>query len=494
MTAPAVSRENSPRKDSPEASGTPPYRQVGSYALARGLPGIINFFSLILYTHLLGPESFGEYALAISTVSLISTVGFYWLDLGLVRFYTAETTRHSILPTVLRAFFSASVVSTGLSISAALYFGIAPPLLSAGIALLLAQSWHNLQLQLSRIQLRPGSFAKLSIARAIIAPCAASILISLGLGAKGLLLGLAIGALLPTISAIKSTWLPASKGRASRELTKSLLKYGSPLTLIFALRFIITSSDRFMLAHYLGASATGTYSAATELAGNTLGFITNIIQLAAFPLIIKAFEQGGPEHAGGVYKWNMSLLLTVTLPAAAGLALLGPQIATVFFPSDFASEAAILLPWIAAGALVAMIKTVGFDAAFHLTKRTDHQLVVVLLAALLNVLLNWFFIPRNGALGAAQATLITHLLALVTSLLVGRRLIRLPFPFRDSLRAAAATAAMVIALLPTLAWQGAALLGIQVAIGLAVYFAAGAALGLPLFRTLLSRKPILLSN
>lgn len=457
-------------------------RQTAAYALARGIPGVLNFLSLALFTRLLGPKSFGEYALALSAVNLFSTVGFYWLNQGLVRFYAEEAKRHLLLSTIFRAFVCSSAVAILAGTAFAIHSNIKVSLLLAGSLLLIAQAWHNLQLQLCRSQMAPRRYARLSLAKAVIAPVAAWILITFDFGATGVLLALAAAYLLPALVGARATWAEALVERPSKEVTRELLAYGGPLMAMFALRFIVNSSDRFMIAHFMGTHAAGVYSAAAELAGNSLGFLTSVIQLASFPIIIRAFENGGPKAAAPHYMNNLTLLTAITLPAAVGLSLLAPQISNTFFPPTFAKEASALLPWIALGTLVAMLKAVGFDVTFHLTKRTTLQLIVVLVAAAMNVVLNFFLIPKWGILGAAKATVATHSFALITSLVLGRHLLRLPFPLANILRISGATAIMAILLAPTLHWEEPSALPIQILIGIFAFCASGYILNIPVVR------------
>lgn len=51
-------------------------RHSALYTLARGLPGLINFAALAVYTRLLGPEEYGRYALVIAAVGLANAVLF----------------------------------------------------------------------------------------------------------------------------------------------------------------------------------------------------------------------------------------------------------------------------------------------------------------------------------------------------------------------------------------------------------------------------------
>src|SRR4051794_10850449 len=59
------------------------------YLVARGLPGIIAFLAIPLFTRLLEPADYGRYALVIATASLINALVFQWLRLSLVRYLPA---------------------------------------------------------------------------------------------------------------------------------------------------------------------------------------------------------------------------------------------------------------------------------------------------------------------------------------------------------------------------------------------------------------------
>src|SRR5690348_6455620 len=60
------------------------------YLLARGLPGLIAFLSIPLFSRLLDPTEYGRYALVIATVNLLNALLFQWLRLSLVRYLPAH--------------------------------------------------------------------------------------------------------------------------------------------------------------------------------------------------------------------------------------------------------------------------------------------------------------------------------------------------------------------------------------------------------------------
>src|SRR5258706_1925413 len=59
------------------------------YLVARGLPGIIAFLAIPLFSRLLEPADYGRYALVLASVGLLNALLFQWLRLSLVRYLPA---------------------------------------------------------------------------------------------------------------------------------------------------------------------------------------------------------------------------------------------------------------------------------------------------------------------------------------------------------------------------------------------------------------------
>ena len=47
-------------------------RHSALYLLARGVPGLVNFFAIAIYTRMLSPEEYGRYALVVAGVGLFN--------------------------------------------------------------------------------------------------------------------------------------------------------------------------------------------------------------------------------------------------------------------------------------------------------------------------------------------------------------------------------------------------------------------------------------
>lgn len=447
-------------------------KHSATYLFSRGIPGVINFFALALYTRLLFPEEYGHYALVIAGVGLANAVLFQWLSLGLLRFMPAHKERQEAFLSTLFVGFWGLVGVTGLLGGAALLLVANPVmrgLVALGVGLLWVQAWFELNLTLMRSQLSPKRYGLLAVAKAALSLALGGLLAYLGFGAVGLLGGVALGTLLPASWATVHEWRGVRFNLLDKRILHTLLVYGLPLAAIFALSFVVSSSDRFLLGWLKGSGATGLYAVGYDLAQRSLGMLMMVVNLAAYPLAIQALEQKGKGAARYQLSHNAIALFAIGLPAMVGLALLTPNIADVVLGKAFRGVAAALIPWIAFGAFLSSMRAYYLDLAFQLSRHTVGQIWVALGAAVVNLGLNLWWIPRLGLMGAAYATVVAYAVALCISFFLGKRLFPLPFPARELFKVVLAVAGMGGVLWPLRDFRGIGALVAQIACGVVVY-------------------------
>ncbi len=423
-----------------------------TYALARGIPGLVNFLAIAVYTRLLAPDSYGEYSLVLASVALADALLIQWLRLGLLRFLPQESADGLLLHTIRNIWLALAAALTVLVLLALPLTAVPAGLLISGLLLLLAQGWFEINLELVRSNLRPGRYGRLALLRSLLSLGLGSLL-AWQFGAAGLLLGLSAGTAAGYLLLREGgEWRSRSPGlRIDPLVLRRLLNYGLPLTVTLALSFIVNSSDRFLIGLFMGTDATGLYSAGYDLAQFSITMLLTVVNLAAYPLTVRALEQEGEAAARGRLHDTLQLLLIVGLPAATGLILLAGPIARVVVAAEFSATAALVIPWITVAALLAGVKAYFIDVGFQLQGDTRLQAWVMLVAAALNVVLNIVLIPRLGLMGAVWSTVAVYVAALLLSLWLVRSSFRLPRLQPALLKPVAASAAMagLLVLWPT---------------------------------------------
>ena len=465
-------------------------RHSAQYLLASGLPGLVNFLAIALYSRLLSPDEYGRYALVIAGIGLINVVFFQWLRLALSRFLPAHLENPKLLLSTILAGFSAMVLLTG---GIGLLLSYLWPdqtwkwLMLLAVPLLWTQAFFEISLSLNAVKLLPQRYGLINGVKAISALAIGAVLIVWGLGPYGPLIGLLLGMLLSIALWGRTEWNGLSH-RISKPLLGEILRYGLPLTATFALSFVMSSSDRFLLAWLLGEGQAGIYSASYDLGQQTLTMLMTIVNLAAYPLAVRALEQKGMDAAQEQLRHNATLLLAIALPAAVGIVVLAPNVSEVLLGISFREDATRILPWVALSILLAGVRAYHFDMAFQLGKYTMGQVWVTATSAILNVFLNFWWIPQFGLIGSAYATFASCLLALLMSAALGRKVFVVPFPCYEGLKIAFSSLLMGFLLCFTLTHQGLYALIVQVVLGCASYSAMAFLLDIGRCRTKLLQR------
>lgn len=446
-------------------------KHSAAYLIARGVPGLVNFAALAIYTRLLTPDEYGRYALIIAGISFFNVVFFQWLRSSLLRFLPSHLAHPiPVLSTLLCAFAGIAFLTGLLGTMIVLLWEETTwrKLIVLAIPLLWIQAWIELNLELARSSLQPRHYGTMTVTKTVSALVLGVCLVMWGLGEFGPLLGMLAALLIVGLIWGWKPWIKALT-QPSNRLFVSFLKYGMPLTATFALGYVISTSDRFIIAYFLDETAAGLYSAAYDLGSHTLTILLSTINLAAYPLAVRALEQHGVAAAQVQLRRNAILLLSIGLPSIAGFMLLSSHIADIILGADFREEAESLLPWVAISVLFAGFRAYYFDLAFQLGRRTIIQTWIVAVAAGTNLVLNILLIPDFGLMGAAYATAIAYGLALLLSAFISSKYFQLPLPWQDASKILLSTILMALVLSPTLAYSGLIVLLGQVVLGMITF-------------------------
>jgi O-antigen/teichoic acid export membrane protein len=399
------------------------------YLFARGLPGLLSFAALMLYTRLLTAADFGRYAVVLAGMGLVHVLVFQWLQLVLARFLPADRDApHAVLQPILALFLLLAGLVSGVGFVLALLWPdpVWQLLIALAVPLTVAQAWLQIDLTLASTQFAPARYGYLLGGKSLLALLVGGWLAWLGLGSQAPLIGLLVGTVLAWLLFGLGAWRGVRPRWPTPPVLREYRAYGLPLVITFALDWVITSSDRLLIARLLNEAATGVYAAGYDLAQQSLGLALVVVNTAAYPLVIRQLEQNGEKAASAQLGHNGELIVTLALAGAAGLIALAPVIVEIVIGKAFRVDAIAVVPWIAAAAAVAGIKAFHLDIAFHLARQSRWQVYIGIVAAIANVALNLLLIPRYGILGAAWATLAAFTLAALVSSWLGRRVFPMP--------------------------------------------------------------------
>ncbi|MEK5058187.1 hypothetical protein BK126_07860 [Paenibacillus sp. FSL H7-0326] len=440
------------------------------YLVSRIIPSIIGLLAILVYTRLLSPSQYGNYALFITMINFINVIFFQWLRVGLLRHLpgTVEDNLMSFQKTILTGFLLTSIVIICISPIGLI---ITNDILLIMLVLLngLILGWFELNQTLYRTLLKPKKYGLITFVKVFVSFVFSCVLIILGLGEKGVFLGIFFGTLLSIVSVTFNQW-KVLNASFDLNILKKLLKYGVPLTLTFSMTFIIQFSDRFIIGWLKGPEQAGYYAVAADLSNQTIAMLMMIINLGALPIAIKKYESEGVKEALKQFEQNFILMLGLSLPVVVGGIILSNNIAHVFFSEDYVDSVSVLLPLLLIGTCLSGFKSYYFDQAFQIGNKTIIQIIPVIVAAILSITLNLFLIPSLGASGAAISSISSYFVSLVITWWIGRSILQLPIPFKISTKIVASALIMGFSIFPFRLQTGPWSLIVSIFIGVIVYF------------------------
>ncbi|MEM7798001.1 MAG: polysaccharide biosynthesis C-terminal domain-containing protein, partial [Chloroflexota bacterium] len=437
--------------------------QLALYVPARLIPGLVNFFALAIYTRWLSVGSYGRYALVVAVSDLIQVVFFYGLRLGLFRYFQGarrDNKLSELLSTSLAIFVITSIIVSVLWVLTLLIFPFPRGLEDAlwlGLPLLLSQALLAQMLEINQANIAPRRYGILASSRALLSISLSFAFIAIfDLREEGVLIGITLGTLIPALIDLPQWLRQVSPKQLSWDTSRHLLFYGMPLMVTFLMKFIVTTSDRFLIEYFRGSRSVGLYVVGYDLTDQTLSMLFLVVNLAGYPLVVRALEEDGIGSAIGQLRQYAILLFGLTLPSCVGLALLAEPLTGLMVGSRFQEMTVTIIPFIAFAAFLAGIKAFYFDLAFQLGLRTGLQIWPVVAGALLNIGLNIWWIPTIGLMGAVYATVAAVAVSLAISIWLGRGIFELPFPVRQFAQILCATMVMgvVIYFIPKLGPHG----------------------------------------
>jgi O-antigen/teichoic acid export membrane protein len=147
----------------------------------------------------------------------------------------------------------------------------------------------------------------------------------------------------------------------------------------------------------------------------------NVLYLASFPHLVRLHEQQQGEQARELLERNAQTMLLMAACASSFFATMAPDLALIIRNPELAGDASRLMPVIACAIALAGLKSYALDVVFQLHQRTRDTLLITLLMALANVVLNLGLVPHYGASAAAWSALVAFGLGAAISYYLGRR-------------------------------------------------------------------------
>ena len=379
------------------------------------MPAIIALVFAAVFTNLLSPDQYGHYSLVLSVTAIFSTLGSKWLDIGVGRFLP-ET-----IDEVKRAEIRSALV-TGLLAIVAIILALLPfpltwmanddtwgalvwPATFLSIGTVLVQP----ALVVLQVEMKASRYSLYQIALPLCRLVLSLVLVKLVSPSASVLVW-AIA--LSTLFLLPFIWSSA-RLRVSWEIEKSMpylkrfASYGLPMIGWSSAAYLLNIGDRWVIQTLRGSAEVGIYAANYALTSGGAGLVTAPVLLAMHPFLMRAWGRGDKVSAS----WWLATLVEVLVLCSAifiiSVNAFSKDIANWILGSEYRSGH-IIMPWVLAGAL-AWHLGMYVQKPLEFAGRTRTMLVLSLVSAFINIVLNLLVVPKFGYVGAAYTTLGSYL-------------------------------------------------------------------------------------
>lgn len=397
-------------------------RDIGSVGITNLFVSLSGLLLIPLLTKTLPIEEYGTWVQITVTMGLIPAVAMLGLPFTMVRFLAAVKTREEFQ----EGYYSIAavmVVNGGLTslailllaepIAAAL-FGSRVQVVQILAAIVFLECMNGLQLNYFRTVQQIKRYSYLTLFKTCLQLALVGVLVLVGYGIFGAVVGLFITDfilfLVMEIMIHSELGFTIPKFRHLRDY----LSFCLPTVPGNISYWVVSSSDRYVIALFLGIGYVGYYSP-----GCSLGYIINmLIAPVSFILPIalsKYYDAGNIEDVKKVLSYSLKYFLALAIPSVVGLSLLSKPLLTILSTPEIAAQGYQVTPFLALSGLLLGLYTI-FTQILALEKKTGVTGTIWTVAAVLNLGLNIMLIPVIGIVGAATTTLAVFSLAFILSM------------------------------------------------------------------------------
>ncbi len=203
--------------------------------------------------------------------------------------------------------------------------------------------------------------------------------------------------------------------------------------------------DVSMLTYFTNSEVVGWYSNASKIVKMLANTIT-AIGAVMLPRLSFCFLEKKYNDIQEICSNFLNATLTVAFPAAIGICLVAKEIVLILFGSEFCNSISTIM--VLSPLIIFMPLSGGIFGQLLLTSNNERKyLFCVSIGAILNAVLNYFFILSISYNGAALASVITEIIVNVMMIIYSYRIIKLKIEYREITKSFVASFVMMLGIL-----------------------------------------------
>ena len=410
------------------------FKNASIYSLSAILTRGINILLVPIYTRYLLPADFGIVELFMVLASIINITISLEITQALARYYQeGKNEFEKSLYTSTAFWFTVMMYSFYLIISFLFSEDFTTWLLGdvnyklifilASLSIATNGIFYFTQNQL-KWQIQPKDTFIVSLINTIaMAGVSISLLVALKLKVESVFIGQIIGNLIGAFIAIflaKGSY----KLNFSVAKFKEMVAFSYPLVFSGIAAIIATYIDRIAIKDLLGLEELGIYGIAYRLA-SIAGLVIVGPQYSLMPLVYKYYkDKDTPKKISEIFNIFIILVLFVV----GGSIIFSREIIILFTTEAFYNSHSLSVILVMA---IFLSNMYIFAPGIWIAKKTKLVVLITVISAILNTILNYTLIPLTGVSGAAYATLISAMAAFLLFTIFGYKYYPIPYKIKE---------------------------------------------------------------
>ena len=426
------------------------------YGISSGLISLFGLITLPILTKTLSPDLYGVWVQIGVTIGLLLTFITLGFQMTVVRFLSGEEDKQRVsslfhlmlgiillngLIFVLITFFFQNALSSFIFADVS-YHRFVP---LTGLWLM-AQAIYAINISFIRSKSKIKFLSLINIGHSILKVLALYLILIIFRGNLMMVLTVyisidfIISILIYSFEVVRTVGISV-KVHDFKSTLNDLFKFSLPFIPNGALIWILASSDRYFIIHLLSLSENAVYSVAYSLV-NVLSLFYMPLGFVAYPLLVEFWEKNQKNAVRDIIEKSTRVYIFFIIPSIFGLYVLGSKLILILATSDYIVPSTLIL-WVSLGILFLGIYQINVYI-IHLIKKTYYNTIIFFIAAVINIILNYFFIMAIGIEGAAISTFITYLFLASVVTLLARKKIHYDFDVKFTLKCIFASVVMFV--------------------------------------------------
>ncbi|WP_270347329.1 lipopolysaccharide biosynthesis protein [Mediterraneibacter faecis] len=200
-----------------------------------------------------------------------------------------------------------------------------------------------------------------------------------------------------------------------KDIWKYALQFNLPLIPYFLSTLVLDKADRMMIGRICGNSYVALYSVSYNL-GRLMVLMTSAIDATITPWLYSKLKNKEFEST----KKILSLIMLLFIVLATAFMLFAPELIYLLASPEYKAAVYVIPPVVASYFFVMLYMLISKIEFYY--EKTKIVAITTVCAAVLDIVLNYIFIPKYGYIAAGYTTLVSYIFMAVGHCIVARKI------------------------------------------------------------------------